>query len=84
MGRLFQQAIALAVREDRQHTPVSFLYKGNSEKVGQVLKQWRVAREWWGRAIEREYFQVRTEAGIVCELYRDLPGGLWYLQRIYD
>lgn len=84
MGKLFHQAITLAVREDMQRAPVSFLHGGRREKVEQVLKQWRVAREWWGKAVEREYFQVRTAAGIVCELYRDLPGGLWYLQRIYD
>jgi hypothetical protein len=84
MSKLFHRSIELAVREDTQHTPASFLYGGRREKVEQVLKHWRVARGWWGKAIEREYFQVRTEAGIVCELYRALPGGPWYLQRIYD
>ena len=84
MSKLFHQAITLEVKEDVQHTPLSFLYRGRREKVEQILKQWRVNQEWWKRAIEREYFQVRTEAGIVCELYRDLPTGYWYLQRIYD
>lgn len=34
--------------------------------------------------IDREYFRVRTARGIVCEIYRDLLTGAWYLQRIYD
>jgi hypothetical protein len=33
---------------------------------------------------DREYFRVWTVRGIVCEMYRDLLTGAWYLQRIYD
>jgi hypothetical protein len=84
MSKLFQHAITITVEEDMQHRPISFLYKGKSRKVEQIFKQWRVIQEWWKRAIEREYFQVGTDAGIVCELYRDLSSGAWYLQRIYD
>jgi len=40
--------------------------------------------ETWQGGIDREYFRVRTVRGIVCEIYRDLLTGAWYLQRIYD
>jgi hypothetical protein len=84
MSKLFHKAIRLEVKEDAWHRPISFLHEGRRERVGEMLKQWRVAQEWWNRTVEREYFQVRTEAGVVCELYRDLFSGSWYLQRIYD
>ena len=84
MSRLFQQAIRLEVKEGVQHKPIAFLYKGRRERVSTLLKRWRITQGWWKRAVEREYFQIRTEAGIVCELYRDLTTGAWYLQRIYD
>ena len=45
---------------------------------------WRISQEWWKRPVERDYFRVSTEDGVVCELYRDLLSGTWHLQRIYD
>ncbi len=84
MSKLFSQAITLKVEEDAHHRPVSFLYKGGKERVEDILERWRVAQGWWKQAVEREYFRVRSGRGIVYELYRDLLGGGWYLQRIYD
>jgi hypothetical protein len=109
MSKLFHQAIALEVKEDAQHKPISFQCKAGREQIEGILEQWRVTRGWWNRAtntpqdlrfcgdrvslagsetwqggIEREYFRVSTVRGIVCEIYRDLLTGVWYLQRIYD
>ena len=109
MSKLFQEAITLEVKEDIQHRPVSFLYKGGKEGVEEICEQWRASKEWWKKATNtpqelqscgdpcpfaksqiwqggtnREYFRVRTVSGIVCEMYRDMLTGAWYLQRIYD
>jgi hypothetical protein len=84
MSKLFHEAITLEVQEDIQHRPTAFLYKGGREGVEEICEQWRVSQEWWKRATDREYFRVRTARGIVCEMYRDLLTGAWYLQRIYD
>ena len=84
MSKLFHEAITLEVKENIQHRPISFLYKGRKEGIKEICAQWRVSQEWWGSAVDREYFRVRTLRGIVCEIYRDMPTGAWYLQRIYD
>ena len=84
MSKLFRKAITLEVKEDIQHRPVAFLYKGGKEGVEEICEYWRVSREWWKKATDREYFRVRTVRGIVCEMYRDLLTGAWYLQRVYD
>jgi hypothetical protein len=84
MSKLFHEAITLEVQEDIQYRPTAFLYKGGREGVEEICEQWRVSQEWWKRATAREYFRVRTVRGIVCEMYRDLLTGAWYLQRIYD
>ena len=84
MSKLFHEAITLAVQEDIRHRPIAFLYKGGKEGVEEICEQWRASQEWWKRATSREYFRVRTVRGIVCEMYRDLLTGDWYLQRIYD
>ena len=84
MSKLFHEAITLEVKEDIQHRPIAFLYKGGKEGVEEICEQWRVSQGWWEKATDREYFRVRTVRGIVCEMYRDLLTGAWYLQRIYD
>lgn len=84
MSKLFREAIRLEVEEGFQHKPIAFLYKGRRERVRGTLKRWRVVQGWWKRPVTREYFQVKTESGTVCELYRDLLTGVWYLQRVYD
>jgi hypothetical protein len=84
MTKLFHEAITLEVKEDIRHRPIAFSYKGGKEGVEEICEQWRVSQEWWKNATDREYFRVRTVRGIVCEMYRDLPTGAWYLQRIYD
>ena len=84
MSKLFQKAITLEVTEDIQHRPISFLHKGRKESIKEICQQWRMSQEWWRNAVDREYFRVRTVRGIVCEMYRDLLTGAWYLQRIYD
>jgi len=47
-------------------------------------RSFRIRGGWWEREVFREYFQVETEGGILCEIYHDLIGGRWYLERIYD
>lgn len=84
MSKLFREAIRLEAAEGFQHKPIAFLYKGRRERVRETLKRWRVVQGWWKRPVIREYFQVKTESGTVCELYRDLLTGVWYLQRVYD
>ena len=84
MSRLFQQAVKLEVKEGDQHEPIAFIYKGRIEKINNLIKRWRITQGWWKRAIEREYFQIETQTGAICELYRDLLTEVWYLQRIYD
>ena len=84
MNKLFHEAITLEVKENTDHRPISFLHKGRKESVEEICEQWRVSREWWKSAVDREYFRVRTVRGIICEMYRDLLTGAWYLQRICD
>ena len=84
MSKLFQRAIRIQVSEGVHYEPIMLLYRGRQEKVAEILKQWRVTRCWWSKGIQREYFQIRTEAGVAGELYRDLLTGTWYLQRVYD
>ena len=32
----------------------------------------------------REYFRLVTVSGLLVDMYRDMAGGGWYVQRVYD
>jgi hypothetical protein len=50
MTKLFHEAITLEVKEDIQHRPISFLYKGGEEGIAEICEQWRASQGWWKRA----------------------------------
>jgi hypothetical protein len=84
MSKLLREAVRLEVEEGCQHEPLTIFYEARRERVREMLKRWRIDQGWWKRPAAREYFQVKTESGAVCELYRDFFTGVWYLQRVHD
>ena len=39
---------------------------------------------WWEEEVWRDYWEVITDSGLWCVLYRDLLADGWYLERIYE
>jgi hypothetical protein len=63
------------------------------------LQRWLVDADWWSRPVSREYWRVLLQKGgssvrareerpqrdeLVCEIYRDMESGSWFVERIYD
>jgi hypothetical protein len=74
----------LQVDEREGHTPRRILHRGRWSRVETVLTHWRLQQEWWKRPVERDYFLLRLEGGLICEVFRDAASGRWWLQRMYD
>ena len=84
MARILEKPEELKVSVNMQGVPLTLVRDGEKQRVIKVYEQWRVAEEWWGKEIIRNYFKVKTNRGLVYDIYRDMPGGNWYLSRIYD
>jgi len=84
LARLLEKPEELKVSVNMQGVPLTLVRDGEKQRVIKVYEQWRVAEEWWGKEIIRNYFKVKTNRGLVYDIYRDMPGGNWYLSRIYD
>jgi hypothetical protein len=54
------------------------------QRVVRVTRTWTLVDEWWRRPVERDYFEVVTDGGWLCHLYRDAQDGRWYLQQVWD
>ncbi len=83
MAKFFQPPIPIKVNEGVDSAPTGFSYNRKSVKVGRIRRQWRIREGWWREEVAREYFDLET-GRFACTIYRDLLGGGWYLQRIYD
>jgi len=46
--------------------------------------RWIVEVDWWDRPVSREYWRVVLRGQLMCEIYRDLADGAWYVERVYD
>jgi hypothetical protein len=66
--------------------PAGFVWQGTSHQIAEVCNRWRVHTGWWepGQAVSREYLKVATNSGFLCQVYRDLCTGQWFLTRLYD
>lgn len=80
MAKILEKPEELKVSVNVQGVPLTLVRNREAQRVTKVYKNWRVAEP----EILRNYFTVRTSRGLVYDIYRDMPGGGWYLSRIYD
>lgn len=85
MTRLWPEGEPIRVATDREGDwPVQFTWRGQTHDVDHITRQWRVHLEWWRDATWRAYYKLTTTSGLLVIIYRDLPGGDWFLQRLFD
>jgi len=75
--------------------PVSFTWKGKEYRIVEVLLSWMdwgfpqgASQRDWKTRRHRNFYRVRTESGLVCEIYHDRgpAGGTddWFLFQQLD
>jgi len=84
LAKVLEKPEELKVNVNVQGVPLTLARNGEKQRVTKVYQHWRVAEEWWGKEITRNYFRVKTSKGLVYDIYRDMPNGNWYLSQIYD
>lgn len=84
MAKILEKPEELKVTVNVQGIPLSLARDGDRQRVTSVYENWQKTEEWFGREMSRHYFRVKTSRGIVCDIYRDMPDGGWYLSRIHD
>jgi len=70
------------VRTGEHGHPCAVLVEGIVRDVTSIQDRWRIDDEWWREApVSRMYYQLQLEGDRVVTVYRDLPGGAWWMQR---
>jgi hypothetical protein len=83
MTRLFASGAPIEVWLESAQ-PVRFRWQGQAHHVMSIVNCWRVDAGWWRLRVNRDYFKVYTDTGLLVELYQDRLTDSWFLQRIYD
>ena len=83
--RQYAAGVPVRVRA-RDGRPVAFALEGETHRVASVEDMREPRVDWWAPTgeVHRVYFLVVTDRGMVCEIYRDVPSGAWFLGRRYD
>ena len=84
MAKLLEKPEELKVKVNVQGVPLTLARDGEKQRVTKVYERWQKVEEWWGKEVTRNYFRVKTSKGLVCDIYRDMPDGNWYLSRIHE
>jgi hypothetical protein len=82
MTRLWANGEQIEMQSTRQGTPIAFYWGQSKHTITAILQRWRVDTDWWRTPVQKEYFQVQTDTGLLVTCYFD--GTQWYLQRVYD
>jgi hypothetical protein len=79
LAKLLEKPEEVRVSANVQGVPLTLSRNGETQRVTKVYQNWRVAEEF-----SRNYFKVKTNKGLVYDIYRDMSTGGWYLSQIYD
>jgi protein ImuB len=70
---------------DGGQRPAAVNLNGVVTRVTTAAGPWRMSGEWWdGGAWARDEWDVALANGLLCRLARDLVGGRWQLDGVYD
>jgi len=84
MSEFWPDGETIRVEVTENGTPQAFTWQGQRHEVAQIANAWRIDESWWATHIWRDYFKLLTRGGLLVEVYHDLTGDSWRLQRLYD
>jgi hypothetical protein len=82
MTRVMRPPKRLRVRESADGIPTAIEIAGRMVPIS-IIERWRVSERWWPEPIDREYAKVAGPDWLLV-LFRDLIGGGWFVERVFD
>lgn len=84
MAQLIKKPEKLKVTANIEGTPLTITRNGKAERVTRIYQQWHVSDEFCKQAISKNYFRVRTNKGLIYDIYRETASNSWYLGQLCD
>ena len=83
MTALVESPCEIRVGTNIRGVPLGLTRNGRRERVAAIYEHWQSAEEARGNKPERDYFRIKTNQGLVCDIYRDMRVNRWYLSKIH-
>lgn len=84
MSRFWPNGVTVTVEVSDDAAPRAFVWEQHRHTVAVVILRWRRHVYWWSNEVWRECFLVRTERGLLLEIFHELKAERWAVQRVYD
>jgi hypothetical protein len=84
--RLYPDGEPIRVQASPGGEPELFIWAGDLHRVATIEEVREPRLDWWSVAgeVHRVYYLVTTHQALICELYRDVATGAWFLGRVFD
>jgi hypothetical protein len=82
MTRVMRPPTRLRVIAGDDGVPTAIEVAGRMMPI-EIVERWRVSERWWPQPIDREYAKV-IGPGWLLLIFRDLIGGGWFMERVFD
>jgi hypothetical protein len=84
--RLYRPGDPIRVRCSGEGRPLAFTWHGEPYRVDSIEEVREPRLDWWSATgeIHRVYFLVVTNRALICEIFRDVPTGEWFMARVFD
>jgi nucleotidyltransferase/DNA polymerase involved in DNA repair len=69
------------VTTDLQGMPRAVVWRDHIREVKLVYETWRERRRWWSLPVERDYYRLETDDGLVRVVFREVRTDRWLLER---
>jgi protein ImuB len=65
--------------------PIRFTWRGREHRVARWWGPERIETGWWrGPHVRRDYYRVDTTTGERLWLFRERPGGDWFVHGVFE
>jgi len=63
--------------------PLSFMMDSQRHHVAAIYEQCQETGDEPGRVTAKDYFKIKTNKGLICDIYREREVKLWHISKIY-
>ena len=79
-----QELCEIRVSMNIHAVPLSLMVESKRHHVSAIYERWRETSEGQGRSTTKDYFKIKTNKGLICDICYYREDKRWYMSKIYS